>query len=88
MNEIKKISLLGTLIVESSLAAASPLVSRSADYKVEAPQPIKKIISAVLDAANWLSHIQRMIAVYCLEYFEINFAVAKKAVNNKERQYL
>lgn len=88
MNKIKKISLLGTLIVGSSLAVALPLVSCSSDSKVKEPQPIKKIINAVLNEANWFSHIQRMIDVYSLEYFEINFAEVKKEVNNKERQYL
>ena len=44
MNEIKKISLLGTLIVGSSLAVALPLVSCSSDSKVEEPQPIKKLL--------------------------------------------
>ena len=42
-NKLKK-SLLGTLIIGSSLAFTLPIVSCSAEAPVEDPQPIKKLL--------------------------------------------
>ena len=61
MNNKLKISLLGTLIIGSSLAFALPIVSCSAKAPDEDPQPIQKIITASTLPNNGLQSIQDII---------------------------
>ena len=73
MNNKLKISLLGTLIIASSLAYALPIVSCSAKAPDEDPQPIQKFISASILPNNWLQPIQYIIGAPEIDHFIFRF---------------
>ena len=82
MNNKLKISLLGTLIIGSSLAFALPIVSCSAKAPVEDPQPIKKIITASLIDNNWLQTIQYIIEAPEIDHFNFRFKEINDYMNS------
>lgn len=73
MNNKLKISLLGTLIIGSSLAFALPIVSCSAKAPVEDPQPIQKIISASFSRSSWIKTIPYIIEAPEIAHFNFRF---------------
>ena len=82
MNNKLKISLLGTLIIGSSLAFTLPIVSCSAEAPVEDPQPIKKIITASLIDNNWLQTIQYIIEAPEIDHFNFRFKEINDYMNS------
>ena len=85
MNNKLKISLLGTLIIGSSLAFALPIVSCSAKTPVEDPQPIQKIISASLIENNWLQTIQYIIEAPEIDHFNFRFKEINDYINSGKK---
>ena len=82
MNNKLKISLLGTLIIGSSLAFALPIVSCSAKTPVEDPQPIEKIISASFSVNNWLRTIPYIIEAPEIDHFNFRFKEINDQLNS------
>ena len=82
MNNKLKISLLGTLIIGSSLAFALPIVSCSAKAPVEDPQPIQKNISASILPNNWLQTIQYIIEAPEIDHFNFRFKEINDYMNS------
>ena len=85
MNNKLKISLLGTLIIGSSLAFTLPIVSCSAEAPVEDPQPIEKIISASFSVNNWLRTIPYIIEAPEIDHFNFRFKEINDYINSGKK---